>query len=128
MSQRTYTLNGINHDSLHAQLATALGPVYAGYADITTSDGVLVTVNLTGAATQTDIDQLNSLMAVYDPTQLTAAQQARQDQTQKLADTRSNYQGVDLDPATYSGEAALIQALARKIAWLEQEIADLRGA
>ena len=126
MIQRTYTLNGLNREALHAQLAAALPTLYAGFADHTARDGVVVTVNLHSAATPADIDQLNSLMAAYDPTQLTPAQQARQEQAQKLADARRDYQGTDLNPADYTGEAALLQTLARKIAWLEQEIADLR--
>ena len=128
MTRRTYTLNGLNREALHAQLAAALPTVYAGFADHTTRDGVVVTVNLNGATTESDIDQLNSLMAAYDPTQLTTEQQARQNRVQKLADVRRDYRGVDLSPADYTGEPALIQMLARKIAWLEQEIADLRDS
>ena len=47
---------------------------------------------------------------------------------QKLTAARRDYQGNELDPADYAGESALLQALARKIAWLEQEIASLREA
>ena len=126
MTRRTYTLNGLNREALHAQLAATLPMVYAGFADHTTRDGVVVTVNLNGAASVADINQLNSLMAAYDPTQRTPEQQARQDRQQKLTDVRRDYRGDDLKPADYSSEPALIQTLARKIAWLEQEIADLQ--
>ncbi|HLV36014.1 MAG TPA: hypothetical protein VKY59_12900 [Spirillospora sp.] len=126
MMQRSYILNGLNREALNAQLAAALGAVYGGFADRETRDGFVVTVNLTDAATQADIDQLNALMANYDPQQLTPEQAARRQLEQKLAAARRDYQGVELDPADFAGESALIQSLARKIAWLEQEVADLR--
>jgi hypothetical protein len=127
MMQRSYTLNGLNREALNAQLAAALGAIYGGFADRETRDGFVVTVNLTNAATQADIDQLNALMANYDPQQLTPEQAARKQREQKLAAARRDYQGAELDPADFAGESALIQTLARKIAWLEQEVADLRG-
>lgn len=127
MNQRTYTLNGINRESLNAQLAAALGGVYAGFADRETREGPVVMVNLTSAVTHSDIDQLNALMAAYDPTLLTPEQQARAQQQQKLAAARRDFRGSDLSIEDYSSESTLIQILARKIAWLEQEIADLRG-
>lgn len=127
MMQRSYTLNGLNRGALNAQLAAALGAIYGGFADRETRDGFVVTVNLTNAATQADIDQVNALMTNYDPQQLTPEQAARKQREQKLAAARRDYQGAELDPADFAGESALIQTLARKIAWLEQEVADLRG-
>ncbi|MBZ0302594.1 MAG: hypothetical protein K8J31_22805 [Anaerolineae bacterium] len=127
MIQRSYTLNGLNREALNAQLGAALGVVYVGFADRDTREGLIVTVNLTGAATQADIDRLNDLMADHDPRQLTPTQQARQLREQKLAEARRDYKGVDLDPADFMSENASIQTLAAKVAWLEQEIAALRG-
>lgn len=128
MIQRSYTLNGLNREALHAQLAGALGALYEGFGDRSTREGIIVIVNLSGAANQTDIDRLNSLMAAYDPAQLTPDQQARKQLEQKLAAARRDYKGAELNPADFAGESALIQALARKLAWLEQEMADLRGS
>jgi hypothetical protein len=128
VNQRTYTLNGLNRDALNAQLAAAFGVLYAGFADRETRTGFVVTVNLTNAATPSDIEQLNTLMAQHDPAALTPEQQARKQREQKLSDARRDYRGSELNPADYAGEGALIQALARKLAWLEQEIADLRGS
>lgn len=128
MNQRTYTLNGLNRDALNAQLAAAFGGLYAGFADRETRAGFVVTVNLTNAAAPADIEQLNTLMAHYDPTALTPEQQARKQREQKLGEARQNYKGSELNPVDYAGESALIQALARKLAWLEQEIAELRGS
>ena len=86
-----------------------------------------MTVYLNSELSQAQLDQLDNLMASHDPRQLTAEQQARQVQQQQLADARQNYKGSDLDPANYASDSARIQALARKIAWLEQEVIDLRG-
>lgn len=52
-----------------------------------------------------------------------ARRQARQ---QKLLNARRDWQGDDLDPSGYQGSPSLL-ALAQKIAWLEQEIQELRG-
>jgi hypothetical protein len=128
MIQRTYTLNGLNREALNAQLAQAFGARYAGFADRETHEGFVVTVNLTSAATPADIEQLNRLMAQYDPSALTPEQQARRQREQKLNDARRDYKGSDLNPEDYTSENALIQTLARKLAWLEQEIADMRGS
>ena len=128
MNQRTYILTGLNREALNAQLAQAFGALYAGFADRETHEGFVVTVNLTSAATPADIERLNTLMAQYDPTALTPEQQARKQREQKLSDARRNYRGSELNPTDYAGESALIQTLARKLAWLEQEVADLRGS
>jgi hypothetical protein len=128
MNQITYTLNGLNREALNHQLAQAFGPLYAGFADRETRAGFVVTINLTSEAAPADLDRLNQLMAQYDPTVLTPAQQAQKQREQKLAEARRDYKGGELNPADYAGENALIQALARKLAWLEQEIADLRGS
>jgi len=53
-------------------------------------------------------------------------EEAEQERQQKL-DTLRSARNADLDPADYSGEDALIQTLAERIAWLEQEVLDLRG-
>jgi hypothetical protein len=124
MIRRTYMLNGLNREALNAALIQLLGIHYGGFADRQTVTGYTVTVFLSSALA--DFAQLDALMAAHDPQQLTAEQRARQEQQQKLASARRDYQGSDLDPADYAGENALVQTLARKIAWLEQEVASLR--
>jgi hypothetical protein len=124
MIRRTYMLNGLNREALNAALIQLLGILYGGFADRQTTTGYTVTVFVSSAVT--DFAALDALMAAHDPQQLTAEQQARQEQQQKLAVARRDYQGDDLNPVDYAGESALVQALARKIAWLEQEVASLR--
>ncbi len=126
MIRRHYTLSGLNREALNAQLIALLGVVYGGFADQQTATGFNVTVFLSN--TLSDFTDLDVLMATHDPQQLTADQLARQDRQQKLLAARRDFQGSELDPADYVGESALLQVLARKIAWLEQEIASLRQA
>lgn len=54
-----------------------------------------------------------------------ALKQARQQREQKLNDARRS-NAADLDLSKFAGQSPLDE-LARKIAWLEQEIHDLRG-
>ena len=124
MNRRGYMLNGLNREALNAQLIALLGINYGGFADQQTATAYSVTVFVGSGVT--DFSALDALMAAHDPQQLTAAQQARQQRQQKLSNARRDLQGSELDPADYTGESALIQTLARKIAWLEQEIASLR--
>lgn len=58
---------------------------------------------------------------------LTPAQQAELDRQAKLGQARVDYQGDDLDVSGYGAEKATVQRLAEKIAWLEQEVLDLRA-
>ena len=128
MIQRSYSLTEINRAALNDSLSTALGAAYSGFADRELPQGFSLIVYLSGEISPAQIDTLNNLIAAHDPRQLTAEQQARQAQQQKLAAARRDYQGSDLDPGDYAAEDGPIQALARKVAWLEQEIADLRSS
>ena len=125
MMRKTYTLDGLNREALNAQLLDLLGIAYGGFADQQVAGGFRVTVFLSSALT--DFTELDALMAAHDPIQLTADQQARQTRQQKLIAARRDFQGAELDPVDYAGENALIQTLARKIAWLEQEMTSLRA-
>ena len=124
MMRKTYTLDGLNREALNAQLLDLLGITYGGFADQQVGGGFRVTVFFSSAVN--DFTELDALMAMHDPNQLTADQQARQTRQQKLIAARRDLQGADLDPVDYAGENALIQTLARKIAWLEQEVVSLR--
>ena len=126
MNQHNYTLNEVNREALDQTLSTALGAVYAGFAERKSGQDVLVTVNLSDAATRADIEQLDTLMAAHDPAQLTEEQQAEQQRQQRL-ETLREARGEALDPDDYSDQDAEIQTLAQKLAWLEQEVIDLRG-
>ncbi len=53
-------------------------------------------------------------------------QAAEAEQQRQLEQTRAD-NATPIVTDDYAGESALLQVLARKIAWLEQEIAELRG-
>ncbi|MBI5671127.1 MAG: hypothetical protein HZC41_24285 [Chloroflexi bacterium] len=76
---------------------------------------------------RTDKPTLAELLAeweVYRQEQA-AAEQTRQQRRQKLDGLRQSNRS-DLDLAKFAGQSPL-DDLARKVAWLEQEIHDLRG-
>jgi hypothetical protein len=62
----------------------------------------------------------------HDPEQLTPRQQAEMQRRQQLDQARTNYGVNPLDLTAYNSQGVLIQQLAQKISWLEQEIADQR--
>ena len=113
----------INSEALDAAIRAAVGGKISGIS--TGSYGVCI--HLTDeTTTAADIEQARSIVTAHDPAILTADQQARQDRTQALATARSA-QATPINVAAYKSEKAIIKALAGKIAWLEQEIVELRG-
>jgi hypothetical protein len=62
----------------------------------------------------------------HDPTLLTIGQQTEITRRKNLVESRTENQQI-LDTVAYDGSDALMQQLARKLQWLEQEIRDLRG-
>lgn len=69
-------------------------------------------------------EQLEQMARDHDATQLTPQQQAAIARQEMLAQGRA---AAPLDLADYAASSVEIQALASKIAWLEQEMRDLRG-
>ena len=61
----------------------------------------------------------------HDPSQLTLGQQAEISKRQSLLQAR-NATPTALDTIAYDGTDPLLQQLANKLHWLEQEIRDLR--
>jgi hypothetical protein len=121
MQHITIQREDINIKALDAELRGALGEVVHGIS--TGPQGV--TVHLSDAATANDLAQAESIAANHDPSVLTADQQDEIARQQELAAARdANVEPID--PAIAKGQDAVIQLLVQKIAWLEQEIADLR--
>ena len=114
--------NNVNIEALAAELQAALGNLSRGMS--TGPYGVVV--HLDDRATAQQIAQAQTIVENHDPTVLTPEQQARQQRQQRLDDLR-DARGGDLDLADYNGQDAAIQTLAQKLAWLEQEVIDLRG-
>jgi hypothetical protein len=123
MQTITIARNSVNVEALDANLRAALGAKAAGIS----TGPYGVAVHLSDEANQSDIDQVQTIVAAHDPVVLSAEQQARIDRQAALDSARAaNATPVNL--ADYSGEAANMQQLAGKIAWLEQEIAALQRA
>ena len=122
MQTITIARNDINDEALDAEVRAAFGTLTSGIS--TGPYGVMV--HLDDRATPAQIAQAQTLVENHDPAVLTSEQEAEQQRQQRLASLRTS-RGEALDPANYSGEAAPIQTLADKLAWLEQEVLDLRG-
>lgn len=105
----------VNLESLDADLRAALGEAVSG---ISTHAG-FVTVHFTGKSIPADTQTARQIIINHDPSKLTPAQQGQQEHAAKLASLRQQ-KGDDLDSAKFADP--LLNELARKIAWLEQEI------
>lgn len=113
----------VNVEALDNGLRAGLGSVFIG---VSTADK-RVTVFLSDAATPAQQKQARTLVSTHDPSQLTPRQQAEALRKQKLAQTRRDYGAADLDASAYDAQPALVRALAQKLAWLEQELLELRS-
>lgn len=112
----------INEESLAADLQAALGTLTSGVSS--GPSGVIV--YLDDNTTPQQMAEARRIVENHDPAALTPRQQAEQLRQQKLTSLRQS-RSTDLDPANYNGELESIQVLAEKIAWLEQEVLDLRA-
>jgi len=104
---------------LHEEIEAQLGAAFVGLS----GRGKVLTLHLEDGATEADIDTARSTAESHDSQQMTAEQQ----KARQLETDRDSELSARLNENDYSGETALIQALARKVAWLEREVADLRG-
>lgn len=114
----TIELKVVNIEALDASLRAALGVKTSG---LSYHQGIL-TLHLLDSASAADQDSARAIVAAHDPAQLTPEQQAQSRLKQQRSENRDN----PLLPEDYTAQLPLIRALAQKIAWLEQEIIDLR--
>jgi hypothetical protein len=122
MQDITIAQKPVNIEALDADLRAALGSTVAGIS----TGPYGVEVHLSDDATPTQLNQARSIVQAHDATKLSAQQQAEVQREAQLEQARQD-NATSLNVSDYSGQNALIQKLAQKIAWLEQEIADLRG-
>jgi hypothetical protein len=121
MQHITIQRETVNIEALDAQLRDALGEVVHGIS--TGPKGV--TAHLNDTATANDLAQAESIVTAHDPSVLTADQQNEIARQHQLAASRdANVEPID--PAIAKDQDAVIRLLVQKVAWLEQEIADLR--
>lgn len=116
-------LQNVNMDALKAEVETLVG----GNANIWFSAGE-VTVGVADETPLSQQQQIQQALQGHDPKRLTPAQQAEVERQQKLEQARRDLKGVELDLAAFNGKDAVLVTLARKVAWLEREIAAVRGS
>ncbi len=113
----------INTEALDATLRAALGAAFLG---LTVGGGKLV-LHLTDDAPVSAVEQARGLVMAHDPAQLSPRQQAEKQRQARLQQAREQYRGELLDPLVFEQTNPQLGLLARKIAWLEQELNDLRA-
>ena len=110
-----------NITALDEALETTLGNDYLGLS----VHNEEVRVHLTDETPSSAVRQAEQIVQNHDPSQLTVRQQAEIAQREMLLQSRAD-NPQPLDTTAYTGSDALIQQLAHKLHWLEQEIRDLR--
>jgi len=110
-----------NITALDEALENALGENYLGLS----AYGGEVRVHLLRETSDADVLQAQQIVHDHDPAQLTMGQQAEITRRQNLLQARADNPAL-LDTATYAASDPLLQELAHKLNWLEQEIRDLR--
>lgn len=112
--------NQTNVEALNEAIRTSLGEAFSG---LSTRPG-FVTLYFSDEATGTEMEEARNLAILHDPAVLSSRQAGEQARRKALATARQRHQSP-LDESQFDSEAGAIQALAARVAWLEQEIRDL---
>jgi hypothetical protein len=110
----------VNLEALQEELSAIAGetvPVRFAAGEVSTS--------LPDALREPQVNQARRAILNHDPDKLTSRQQAARDRLQKREQARRDLKGVDLDLSAYDDKDPLLTVLARKVAWLERELALL---
>lgn len=111
---------------LDEELRAALGDAFVGIS-IKRAGGVdTVSAHLRAEATAAQIKQAQQLIQGHDARQRTRQQQQADEQFARLQAGRAAYQ-QPLSKVDFNNQTLLVQLLAARLAWLEEEIRDLRG-
>lgn len=84
-----------------------------------------VSISLPDTLRENRVNQARRAILQHDPDQLTARQQAALDRQLQREQARRELKGVELDLKTFEEKDEALRLLARKIAWLERELALL---
>ncbi len=112
--------NDVNVELLDAQLRAIGGDAFYGLS--VQRGGITLCVSET--ASDTVQKQLMQAARQHDAAQVTDQQKAETERADILLERRKE---PLLNPEEYVTSDALLRALADKVAWLEQEVRDLRG-
>jgi hypothetical protein len=110
----------VNIELLDAQLRAVGGDLVYGVS--TQRGGVMVYIS--EAMSEKMRKQLAQIVRTHDSTQMTPQQEIAAERYTLLQEARSD---APLSTEDFNGADTLTRALAKKIAWLEQEIRELRG-
>lgn len=114
----------VNLEALDETIRAALGDVVTG---VSSRPGAVV-VHLIDAATTTQANQAQQIVLNHDASELTAEQTAEAQRRQHLETAReANRSNLDAEGIS-TADVTTLKQVARKVAWLEQEIRDLRGS
>lgn len=116
-------INAVNLLALDAALRSGLGSSVLGL----THNGQSVTIHLADDTPPGKIKQAQTIVQSHDPAQLTPEQQADILKQAKLEQARKDLAATELDLKPFEGKDVLLEQLAKKVAWLEQEINALRA-
>lgn len=119
--EETFEKQAINPDLLHEELAEQLDSGFAGVS--AGSSGVRVIFNRPFRKGETTV--IAQVLAKHDAEKLSTRQAAEVERKGLLAMHRE-VNTLPVDVRDFVGEPDAVQALAAKIAWLEQEILELR--
>ncbi|MBN8592354.1 MAG: hypothetical protein J0M33_11355 [Anaerolineae bacterium] len=84
-----------------------------------------VSISLPDTLRENQVNQARRAILQHDPDQLTARQQAALDRQLQREQARRDLKGVELDLKAFEEKDEALRLLARKIAWLERELALL---
>lgn len=113
--------DGVNIERLDEQLRAALGDALVGVSVV--SEGLML--HLTRALDPDQAANVRRIVREHDPNSLSAVQAQTRARQQKLAAARAAI-SAELDIALLGAADPSVLVLARYVAWLEQEIRDLR--
>jgi hypothetical protein len=121
------TFSTPNAELLQEELVSALGTAGEGkkWYGFTSMDKEVL-LYLAPNITPGDINRARRAVEQHDPARLTNKQQLENTRKVKLDQLRQANTS-DLTLTDFDAQPALIRGLAQKVAWLEQELAALRG-
>lgn len=115
------TERAINMEALDADLRAAIGVDYLSVSK--NRRGVVI--YLADGTDSLLVQEARTVLLNHDAHRLSPAQEAEKAREQALASARASH-AIALDLADFSQSDADVQSLADVVAWLEQEIRDLR--
>lgn len=117
-----YAVDVINAESLDYDLKTALGAICSGFV----WDGKLLRLVMDEKATKIELALADTIIKGHDPSKLSDAQQKEILQVAQLTQKRDEIGGTKIDEKLFR-DNNLLAELAKRMAWLELEVRQLRG-